>query len=182
MLYGMSAHEKILSRTRVFQNRILTLDNETFILPSGVKATFAVVRHPGAVAIVPMLNSRDVVLIRQYRHAVGGYLYEIPAGTLERGEAPLSCAKRELIEETGYRASRLKKLATFYTAPGFCNELMHLYLATGLRPAKGDQDTDEVIRPVKVPLKKIGSMIKSGRIRDAKSLVGLMWITRRVKE
>ncbi len=158
----------------VFRGRYIRLVNKDVRLPTGRRTTLNVVEHPGAVAIVPVFDNGDVALIRQFRPAIGSELYEIPAGTLEPDESPLSTARREIVEETGYRARSWKKIAEFYTAPGFCTELMHVYVARGLSPARADADPDEIIRPVRVPLRRALDLVKRGRVRDAKSIVGLL--------
>lgn len=136
--------------------------------------------HPGAVAIVPVLPGKRVMLIRQYRFSVRGMLWEIPAGTLERGEDPRACAQRELMEEIGHRARRIEKLAVFFTAPGFCDERMHLYLARDLVPARRQGDADEFIEPRPFPFARALRMAERGLIRDAKSLTGLFLAARRL--
>ncbi len=115
-----------------------------------------------------------MILVRQYRHATGKELLELPAGTREEGEDPIDTAKRELEEETGYRAARIRRLADFYTAPGFTDELMHLYEATGLTPGEQRLDEDEFIEVVHVHRDDALEMIRDGRIEDAKTIIGLL--------
>lgn len=160
----------------VYKGRVVTLNLETVTLPNGVSVELEVVRHPGAAAIVPLKDDHTVILIRQYRLAAGGYIYEIPAGKLHPGENPADCATRELEEEIGYRAGHLDKIATFFTAPGFTDEVMHLYVARDL--ARGTQalDSDEVLEIVEMPLKKAMAHIRDGTIRDAKTIIGLQSI------
>jgi ADP-ribose pyrophosphatase len=162
------------SRT-VFAGRIVRLVQRDVDLPNGHRTTIDVVEHPGAVAVLPVFDNGDVLLLRQFRPSVAGELYEIPAGTREPGERPLTTARREIVEETGYRAGRWRKLAAFYTAPGFCTELLHLYLARDLTPARTPGDADEIIRVVRMPLGRARALLRRGRVRDAKSLVGLLW-------
>lgn len=134
-----------------------------------------IVRHPGAAAVVPMDERGNVTLIRQYRHAVGGYLWEIPAGKLEADEAPLTCAARELAEEVGLEATALEPIGSVVTCPGFCDEVVHLFLATGLRRVPVQRGVDEVIESVSaVPLASALAMIRSGEIRDGKTIAGLV--------
>jgi ADP-ribose pyrophosphatase len=159
----------------IFQGRVLRLVLRDVDLPNGRRATLQVVEHPGAVAILPVFDDGDVLLIRQFRPSIGRELYEIPAGTLEPGERPLATARREIVEETGYRAERWQKLAEFYTAPGFCTELMHLFVARDLSPARAPGDADEIIRTARMPLARALELARRGRVRDAKSLVGLLW-------
>lgn len=160
----------------IYKGRVVTLNLETVTLPNGLSVELEVVRHPGAAAIVPLKNDDTVVLIRQYRLAAGGYIYEIPAGKLHPGEDPAHCAVRELEEEIGYRAGRLDKMGTFFTAPGFTDEVMHLYVARDL--ARGTQalDGDEVLEVVEMPLEKAMAHILDGTIRDAKTIIGLQSI------
>lgn len=157
----------------VYKGRVVTLNLETVTLPNGVSVELEVVRHPGAAAIVPLKDERTVILIRQYRLAAGGYIYEIPAGKLHPGEDPMDCATRELEEEIGYRAGHLDKIATFFTAPGFTDEVMHLYVASNLIPGAQALDSDEVLEIVEMSLEKAMAHIRDGTIRDAKTIIGL---------
>ena len=160
----------------VYKGRVVTLNLETVTLPNGVSVELEVVRHPGAAAIVPLKDDRTVILIRQYRLAAGGYIYEIPAGKLHPGEDPMDCATRELEEEIGYRAGHLDKIATFFTAPGFTDEVMHLYVASNLIPGAQALDSDEVLEIVEISLEKAMAHIRDGTIRDAKTIIGLQSI------
>jgi ADP-ribose pyrophosphatase len=157
----------------IYRGKIIQLNLEKVRLPNGHVTELEIVHHPGAAAVVPFLDSERIVLIKQYRHAVGKYLYEIPAGKLIKGESPLSCARRELEEEIGYRARRFKKLASVYTSPGFCDELIHIYSATDLVKTKQNLESCEVLEAIEVPVQKIHHMIQSGEIQDAKSIIGL---------
>lgn len=160
----------------VYKGRVVTLNLETVMLPNGLTVELEVVRHPGAAAIVPLKDDDTVILIRQYRLAAGGYIYEIPAGKLHPGEDPARCATRELEEEIGYRAGRLDKIATFFTAPGFTDEVMHLYVAKDLTHGTQALDGDEVLEVVEMPLEKAIAHIGDGTIRDAKTIIGLQSI------
>jgi len=157
----------------IFKGKVVTLNLETVTLPTGATVELEVVRHPGAAAIVPMKDTRTVVLIRQYRLAAGGFIYEIPAGKLYPGEDPKLCAERELEEEIGYRGGTIKPLETFFTAPGFTDEVMHLFLATNLVKTKQKLDHDEVLEVVEMSLDEALAKIRDGTIRDAKTIVGL---------
>ena len=157
----------------IFKGKVVTLNLETVTLPNGATVELEVVRHPGAAAIVPMKDERTVILIRQFRLAAGGFIYEIPAGKLHPGEDPRLCAERELEEEIGYRAGAIEQLETFFTAPGFTDEVMHLFLATGLLKTKQNLDHDEVLEVVEMPLEQAIAHIRDGTIRDAKTIVGL---------
>lgn len=145
----------------------------------GHRSTREIVEHPGAVAIIAWDGAR-VAMVRQWRHATGGALLEIPAGTLEPGEAPLETARRELAEEMGLAAAEWVTGPTFYTAPGFCTELMHVFLATGLTEASGDADADEMLEPSWLDLADALAACDDGRITDAKTMAGLAWLARRL--
>jgi ADP-ribose diphosphatase len=157
----------------IFKGKVVTLNLETVTLPNGATVELEVVRHPGAAAIVPMKDERTVILIRQFRLAAGGFIYEIPAGKLFPGEDPHLCAERELEEEIGHRAGKIERLETFFTAPGFTDEVMHLFLATGLTKTKQNLDHDEVLEVIEMQLEEAIARIRDGTIRDAKTIVGL---------
>ncbi len=146
--------------------------------PEGKVVSRDVVVHPGAVAIVARPSDDDVILIRQYRHATGEELIELPAGTKEEGEDPRVTAQRELTEETGYVAQTLHQIAQFYTAPGFTSELMHVFEAHGLTPGNQQLEEDEFIDVIRVHRDEALQMIDDGRIRDAKTIVGLLMVFR----
>ncbi len=165
---------RVEAEREIFQGRVIRLVDRDLVLPNGRRTTFSIVEHPGAVAIVPVHANGDVVLLKQFRPSIGEEIYEIPAGTIEKGEAPLATAKREIIEETGFKAKQWTKIAEFYTAPGFCTELMHVYVARGLSAASADGDADEVLRPVRMSLDAALKLIRSQKIRDAKSIAGLL--------
>ena len=158
---------------RIFKGRVVTLDIDTVTLPNGATIELEMIHHPGAAAVVPMKEDGTVILIRQYRHAAGGYIYEIPAGKLHPGEDPKLCAARELQEEIGYRADSLVLLTSILTTPGFTDEVIHIYKGTGLTKGKQDLDHDEVIEIVELSLEKALAQIIDGTIRDAKTIVGL---------
>lgn len=162
-----------MTSRNVYRGRIVTLNLETVTLPNGATVELEIIHHPGAAAVVPMKDDTTVVLIRQYRHAVGGYIYEIPAGKLHPGEDPRVCAARELEEEIGCRANSLELLLSFYTTPGFTDELIHVYRANGLTRGKQDLGTDEVLEVIEMPLEAAIDRIADGTIRDGKTIVGL---------
>lgn len=157
----------------IYNGKVVTLNVDTVRLPNGVTIDLEVIRHPGAAAVVPLKADGTVVLIRQFRHAAGGFIYEIPAGKLHRGEDPLECAGRELEEEIGYRAGRFDLLSSIFTAPGFADEVIHVYLATELVKGVQNLDQDEVLEIVEMPLREAIGKIQDGSIRDAKTIVGL---------
>jgi len=165
---------RVEAEETIFQGRIIRLVARDLVLPNGRKTKFHIVEHPGAVAIVPVHANGDVVLLKQFRPSIGEEIYEIPAGTIEKGEAPLATAKREIIEETGFKAKQWSKIAEFYTAPGFCTELMHVYLAKGLSPAQLPGDADEILQPVRMSIDAAVKMIRTQKIRDAKTIAALM--------
>lgn len=151
---------------------------ETITSPSGNTKTREIIRHPGACVIVPLLADGRVCLIKNWRIAAGQTLIELPAGTLEPPEPPEKTAHRELIEETGYRAQSLEFLHTFFLSPGILDEQMHLYLATGLTPGETAREEGEEIENWLVPFDAAVRMVMSGEIRDAKTIIGLLWVDR----
>ena len=160
---------------RVHDGRIVKLDVEEVRLPNGNVVTLEIIRHRGAAAVVPVDDEGRVVMIRQYRHATSGYLLEVPAGTLDHpGEAPEACALREVEEETGYRAAKLDPLGWIWTTPGFTNERIWLYRATGLTPTRPAHESDEVITVERLPLDEAVKKALSGEITDAKSVCALL--------
>jgi ADP-ribose pyrophosphatase len=178
---------RIVSSEQVYNGRLLQLELLQVEGPDSRTREREVVRHPGAVAIVPLLEEhgqQKVILIRQYRVPLDRELWEIPAGTLEAGESPLQCAKRELSEETGYRAHRWERLVEYYSTPGFCDERLHLYFARELEPLGGNHpDEGEFLQIEKFPLEELKRMLKDGkllvpvsfvRVEDAKTLIGLL--------
>lgn len=157
----------------IYTGKVVTLNLERVRLPNGVEIDLETIRHPGAAAVVPVWDDGRVVLIHQFRHAAGGYIYEIPAGKLHPGEAPLTCAARELEEEVGYRAGSFTLLLSIFTAPGFADEVIHVYKATELTPGRQQLDRDEVLDIVEMSLEEAMRKIAEGTIRDAKTIVGL---------
>lgn len=158
----------------IYRGRIVHLTVEDVTLPNGHQTPLEIVRHPGAAAIATFDANGDVTLLRQYRHAAGGWLWEVPAGKLDPGEAPETCAARELREEAGLIAGHLEHLGSIVTCPGFCDETIHLYLATDLTSVPPELGADEVIDTVEtVPLHRALEMVRSGEIRDAKTIAAL---------
>ncbi|HAH86383.1 MAG TPA: ADP-ribose pyrophosphatase [Armatimonadetes bacterium] len=170
----MKLFEKTLSSRRVFEGRIVNLRVDTVELPNGKTSTREVIEHRGAVAVVPMVDKRRVVLVRQFRQPAGRVLLEIPAGGLEIGEAPEDCARRELVEETGYYPKKLTKMFYSYLAPGYSSEKLHTFLAEDLHTESKDGDPDEFLEIVTVDLCDAVSMIQTGEIADAKSICGIL--------
>ena len=160
-------------KKNIYRGRVVNLDLETVTLPNGATIELEVIHHPGAAAIVPMKDENTIFMIRQYRYAAGGYLLEIPAGTLQPNEDPKDCAARELEEEIGFRAARLEPVLNFFTTPGFTDEVIHIYKATGLTPGTQNLDHDEVLEVIELPLETAIDQIREGKIRDGKTIVGL---------
>ncbi|MGH7205821.1 MAG: NUDIX domain-containing protein [Nitrospiraceae bacterium] len=157
----------------IYKGKVVVLNVDRVTLPNGATVDLEVIRHPGAAAIVPMKDDGTVILIRQFRHAVGGFIYEIPAGKRHPGEDPRDCAARELEEEIGYRASSFELLTSIFTAPGFADEVIHIYKGTGLTRGRQKLDHDEVLNVVELPIEKAIDQIQDGTIRDGKTIVGL---------
>lgn len=172
------AFEPTLSTSRIYKGRILSLRVDTVLLPTGQQSNREIVEHGEAIAVVPVVGTGDVLLVRQFRKAIEAHLLEIPAGGVETGEAPAAAALRELQEETGHTAERLEHLATFYTTPGFCTERMHLYLATGLTPHRRIGDEDEDIEVVSMALPEAIRHVQADPQADAKTIIGLLLVAR----
>ena len=165
---------------RVYTGKVISLDVDTVRFPDGSVGELEMVRHPGASAVVPFLSDPagddpQVLLIRQYRYAAEGYLYEIPAGRLNPGESPPECALRELKEETGCSAKRVDELFTMYTTPGFTDEKIHLFMATGLTSGETKHEADEFLELQPMPLSRALQMIQAGEIQDSKTALGLLF-------
>jgi len=143
-------------------------------LPDGNIGQREIIYHPGAVAVVPILPGNKIVLVKQYRKAAEKIMLEIPAGTLERGEKLLNCVHRELLEETGYKAKKIKKILHFYTAPGYTSEIIHIYKAEGLSFFGGKTDADEFIKTEILSKNELKKLYKTGKIVDSKTLIALM--------
>jgi len=166
----------------LYDGRVFRLAKERLRLPNGVMAELEVIRHPGASAIVPLLGDNTVVMIRQYRHAAGGFLWEIPAGTMNPGESPVECARRELPEEVGYQARSFQVLGEIFPVPGYSDERIHIFLATDLTRGRQKLDKDEVLDVKLIPLEKALEMVKKGEIRDAKTIIGLFFMMLKKRE
>jgi ADP-ribose pyrophosphatase len=168
---------RILHSEKIYEGHVITLVKDRFVLDvqKDKVVTRELVRHPGAVAILPFVDKKNILLIRQFRYAAQGDLWEIPAGTREKNERPLLCARRELEEETGFRAKHWTYWTCFFPAPGIANELMTLYKAEGLFPGRKNLDHDEWIEHEAVSLKEACAMIRRGQIRDGKTIAGILW-------
>jgi len=169
-----------ISTKRVYTGRIVSLDVDEVRFPDGSTGELEMLRHPGASAVVPFLSDPagddpQVLLIKQYRYAADGYVYEIPAGRLDAGEDPLTCARRELREETGCDAASIEFLTTILTTPGFTDEKISIYMATGLTQGEAAREADEFLEMCPMPLSAALSMVESGEIRDGKTIIGLLF-------
>ena len=164
--------EKFVSAQRLYEGKVINLRRDMVLLPNGNQASREVVEHPGAVAVVPVLPDGRVLMVRQFRHPVGEILLEIPAGKLSPGENPDDCALRELEEETGYLAGKLQRVASIFTAPGFTDEVIHIYLASDLKKTAVNPDEDEFLAVVAHEPQAIRQLIRSGDICDAKTIAG----------
>jgi ADP-ribose pyrophosphatase len=165
----------VISHHEPYHGKIISIDVDTIRQPSGSTTIREVVRHPGGVAVVPILDDSRILLIRQFRYPIGKYIYEIPAGKLDSGQTPLETIKRELEEETGYRAGILNLECSFYTTPGISNELIHLYTARDLTPCAQRLEEGEHITLEALSIEECLQKIKTGEIRDGKTLLGLLW-------
>ena len=159
----------------IYQGRVFGLRRDEVVEPSGLRATREVITHPGSVVVLPVLPDGRIVMIRQYRHATRQYLWELVAGRKEPEETPKQGAARELLEETGYRAKRFKVFLDVFPTPGFLEERMYLLLAEGLTAGEAQPEEDEKIEVRAYRLKELKQMIKSGRLRDAKSIAGILY-------
>lgn len=167
------ALEHCTSSSRVYDGRILNLRVDQLMLGNGKTAKREIIEHRGAAAIVPVIQGRDVVLVRQYRYAVATDLLEVPAGTMEQGETPEECAVRELEEETGYRCKEIEKILEFFPVPGYSTERIHVYIAKGLSKSKMHTEDDEQISVEILPMENALEKVRSGEIHDAKSICAL---------
>jgi ADP-ribose pyrophosphatase len=165
---------KVNHRRLIEKGRIFDITSENVTLPNNYTLDLEIIRHPGASAIVPLTDKAEVLLLKQYRHAVGEYIWEIPAGTFDGSEDPLVCAKRELTEETGYQALQWSFLSTIVPVPGYSDEQIHLFLAHDLTPAQQKLDRDEVLEVCPMPIQRVLSMISNGKINDAKTIAGIL--------
>lgn len=169
-------------QTTLHEGRIFKLMRENVTLENGVVTELDVIRHPGAAAIVPFSRQNTLLLIKQYRHAAGGFIWEIPAGTLDPGESTLTCAKRELIEETGFSAENWVELGEITPLPAYSDERIHIFYATSLTPAKQHLDHDEILDVHEVLFEDALSMIQNNEIQDAKTISGLFMANLRMKD
>lgn len=169
---------RVLSSKVLFQGRVFGVRRDRLTEPSGITVTLDVVVHHGSIVLLPILADGRIVLVRQYRHPTGRYLWELVAGRIEPGESPLTAARRELLEETGYRARRFRKLLDFFSTPGFLTEQMHVYSAHGLTPGPAQPEADETITSRAFRPGELDRMIRQGRLHDAKSITAILYYLR----
>lgn len=169
---------KVFSSKMVYQGKVFGVRQDVVIEPGGEPATRDIVTHPGSVVVLPVLNDGRIVMIRQYRHTVGGFLLEVVAGRKEPGESTLKAAKRELAEETGYRAKHFREMMDVFPTPGFVEETMVAYAATGLTLGQTNPDSDEIIESKPFTLKILLEMVRKGQIHDAKSVACILFYAR----
>jgi ADP-ribose pyrophosphatase len=172
---------KLLKSKVLYKGNVFRLQRDTVIEPGGVRADRDIIVHPGSVVVLPIFQDGRVLLIRQYRHTVGEFLWELVAGRKEPKETPAVAARRELLEETGYTARRLRRLLHIIPTPGFVNEWMWIFAGEGLVEGAAQPEEDEKITPRIFTLKQVDAMIQSGRLRDAKSIAGLLYYMRYIK-
>lgn len=166
--------ETFVRKKTVWRGSAVNFDVDTVRLPNGKLATREFMNHPGAVGAVPFLNRDTIVLVRQYRHPVGEVTLELPAGKLDAGEAVLTCLKRELREETGFTARKFVPLLRYWPTPAFANEVLHLFIATGLKAGRMSADEDEFLACVTMPFREAVELVRRGKIKDSKTVVGLL--------
>jgi ADP-ribose diphosphatase len=176
-----SKRARVLSSREAYRGPVFWVTTDEVLEPTGVRVRRDVVRHSGSVVVLAVDETGGgprVLLEKQYRHAAGKFLYELPAGRIDKGENELRAAKRELLEETGYSARRWKRILHFWASPGFVAEAMSIYLARDLRPGAAQPEDDEVIDLQLVPLEKAVDMVLRGAIQDAKTIAGVLWLDR----
>jgi ADP-ribose pyrophosphatase len=169
---------KTLSSRLIFSGKVFSVRRDAVREPGGVVAERDIVVHPGSVVVMPVFPDGTILLIRQYRHTAQDFLWELVAGRVDAGESPAAAAHRELAEETGYAARRLKKLLEIFPSPGFVAEVMWIFAATGLTPGAARPEEDERIEARRFSLREAEQMIRSGKLRDAKSIAGILYYSR----
>ncbi len=169
-------YEKTVSTTSIYNGRIIDLVVKDVVLPDGNKSKREIVHHPGAVAIIAITKDKKILLIEQFRIPLEKTIVEIPAGKLEKGEDPLECAKRELEEETGYKAITMKFITSFYTSPGFADELIHIYFTDEIEVGEEKLDEDEFLSLMKVSLEEAEKYIEEKKIHDAKTIFAIQYL------
>jgi ADP-ribose pyrophosphatase len=169
---------RVLKSKMIYEGPVFGVRRDEVIEPTGVRAMREVITHPGSVVVLPVLPDGRIVLIRQYRHATRQFLWELVAGRMDAGETPREAAARELIEETGYRAKRFRVFLDVFPTPGFLEERMYILLAEGVSPGKAEPEEDEKITVKAFTRKELGSMVRRGKLHDAKSIAGILYYLR----
>ena len=177
----MNFEEKTISRKHIYQGNVITVENLKVELPDGREAFRDLVLHPGASVIVPLNENGELYIVKQYRKPIEKVSLEIPAGKLDNGEDPRVCAERELKEETGLSAGKLEHMFSVHSTPGFCNEVLHFYLATELTEGTSCADEDEFITSEKMPVSRLADMVMAGEITDAKTIIGVLMAERIIR-
>ena len=175
-------NEKKISSKQIFKGKLLDVRKDTISLPNNKEASREWIKHPGAACCIPILQNKKIIMVKQYRYAIKRISIELPAGKIDKGEAPENCAIRELEEETGYRTQKLTFLTTMYPAIGFSNEKMWIYLAQDLVKTNSKPDIDEFVEVISVNKKTAMNMIKDGSINDSKTIIGILWLDKYLKE
>jgi ADP-ribose diphosphatase len=171
----------LLESEIIFKGAVFDVERDRLREENGIEIIREVVRHPGGAGALPLFDDGRVALVKQYRHPARHELLEIPAGRIEDGETPEMCAAREMEQEIGFRAGRIEKLAEFYTTPGFCEEKLHVYLATDLTPSSQALDHDELVEVVYLPFAEAARMVERGGIEDSKTIIALLLAVKRVQ-
>jgi ADP-ribose pyrophosphatase len=177
----MEYFEKTLSEKHIYSGKIINVDSLEVLLPDGKKATRDIITHPGASVVVPISDNDEVYMVRQFRKPIEQETLEVPAGKLDPGEEPIDCAKRELTEETGLTAKKVKHLISVYSTPGFSNEILHIYAAMDLTEGEAHADEDEFISSERIPVKKLVDMVLNHEITDSKTVIGVLLADKIVK-
>ncbi len=162
----------------VHKGRVFDFVREKVTLPNGLKKHYDFVKHRGAVVIIPFLSKDKAVIIRQFRIALNSYIFELPAGSIDKGETPAACVRRELAEEINYKTGKIEKIGRLFPCPGYSTEILHIFKATGLKPINEDsvKDEDEIIEPIVVSRARVRKMFKNGKILDAKTIASFAMI------
>jgi ADP-ribose pyrophosphatase len=177
----MEYEEKTIGTKHIYDGNIIKVDLLTVMLPNGKEATRDIVSHPGASVVIPISSNNELYMVSQYRKPMERVSLELPAGKLDYKEEPLKCAQRELKEETGLVAKSMKHILSVHSTPGFCNEILHMFVATELEEGESCADEDEFISSEKIPIKKLVEMVLNHEITDAKSIIGILLADRLVK-
>ena len=170
-----SFYEKTLSEKTIFRGRIFKMVRQTVRLPDNRVSTRDLILHPGAVAMIPFDSKGNILMVRQFRKAAGKEMLEIPAGTIDPGESLLTCVQRELQEEIGFKAKSIHRLVSYYPAAGYTTEVIHIYVAKHLIPSRKDADHDEFLEVIPMTPKKILDMIRTRKIQDSKTMIGMLY-------